>query len=221
MLSVEELNDSPEAEPLWQQALGCLDSHRAKKARRLKAGSARKLSVGAGLLLQLAASGEDGCEYPVCLQVSDVLCRLAERDGPVEIAYRHDAGGKPDFADGTRHFNLSHSGQYVCCVLDKAEVGVDIQQMRIIKKRNLVERRFSAGERTALDACEDEAERKQLFYRIWVRKESYAKLTGEGIAAVVGLDTGELEQRVCWQEHTMPGGYCMAVCQYRPPEEMD
>lgn len=220
LLSIEELNNGEEAEKLCERAMRYLDAHREEKARRLKAGSARNLSVGAGLLLQLAA-GEAGGEYPSCLEVSEVLRRLEERGGPTELVYRYGAGGKPDFADRALHFNLSHSGQYVCCVLDEAEVGVDIQQMRIIKSRNLVERRFSAGERAALEACENEVQRTQLFYRIWVRKESYAKLTGEGIAAVAGLDTGELEQRVCWQEYTLPEGYCMAVCQYRPPEEMD
>lgn len=220
LLSVEELNSGGEPEKLYERAMSYLDQHRAKKARRLKAENARKLSVGAGLLLQLAAVG-DGGEWPSRLGVSEALRRLEERGGPLEIVYQYGAGGKPDFADRALHFNLSHSGQYVCCALDEVEVGVDIQQMRMIKNRDLVERRFSMGERAALDACENEAERELLFYRIWVRKESYAKLTGEGIAAVAGLDTRELEQHVCWQEYTLPEGYCVAVCQYRPPEEKD
>ncbi len=220
LLSVEELNGGAEAERLCSRAVGYLDTHRAEKAWKLRAGNARMLSVGAGLLLQLAAV-EDGSTYPLCLKVSEVLHKIEERGGPTEIRYRYEAGGKPDFEDRGLHFNLSHSGRYVCCALDEAEIGVDIQQMRTAKSRSLVERRFSEKERAALDACDSEAERERLFYRIWVRKESYAKLTGIGIAAAAGLDTGELERSVYWQEYTLPEEYFMAVCQYSPQERED
>lgn len=223
LLSIEELNSGAEAEKLCERAMGYLDAHRLEKVRRLRAGNARNLSIGAGLLLQLAVGG-DGGEALSCLTVTEALGRLDERGRPIEIAYRYGAGGKPDFADHALHFNLSHSGQYVCCALDREEVGIDIQQMRALKSRELVERRFSEGERTLLAGCANAAQREELFYRIWVRKESYAKLTGEGIAAVAALDTGELKRRVCWQEYAFEG-YCMAVCQYRlsacqycPPE---
>lgn len=221
LLSIEEMSGGAEAERLCGRAMGYLDAHRAQKAGRIRAGNARMLSVGAGLLLQLIGAESGDREYPFCLQVSDVLRSLEHRDAPVDIVYRYGAGGKPDFADRALHFSLSHSGQYVCCAVDEAQIGADIQQMRSIKNRELVERRFSENERAALEACENDAERERLFYRIWVRKESYAKLTGEGIAVAAGLDTGELEQSVCWREYTLPEGYFMAVCQYRPQERED
>ncbi|MCM1112479.1 MAG: 4'-phosphopantetheinyl transferase superfamily protein [Muribaculum sp.] len=247
LLSVEEFEQAVEAERLRASALERLDAHRLEKVRRSRTGTARNLALGAGLVLQLAVQegmrqertsacevsqsargfkAPDGAairtaKLPI-LTVSEALERLA---GPVQIAYRCGAQGKPDFAQEDWHFNLSHSGRYVCCVLDRAEVGVDLQQMRPFAGRNPGERFFAPRERELLAACEDVAERELLFYRLWVRKESYAKLTGEGIAAAVARDVAELERDVVWQTYDLPEGYCMAVCRYRkaercvPPEQ--
>lgn len=229
LLSVEELNKDSEAERLRELAMKNMDAVRLEKVKRLKSGETGNLAIGAGLLLQLAVRRTQGIHpqtqpqtyhgihprmYPVCLQVSQVLDLLGGRE-PVQIDYCYGEHGKPDFAGGKFHFNLSHSGQYVCCALAEEEVGIDIQRMHPLKNMRVAERFFSQEENDLLRVCGSERERQELFYRIWVRKEAYAKLTGAGIAATVERDvmTEPLES-LGWQEFDQPEGYCMAVCRY-------
>ncbi len=237
LLSVEEFDSDSGTEALLASAMKKLDECRLEKVRRTRPGKVRDLAVGAGLALQLAVQEgmrqEKHCETHLSgmpcaaemwhvpgiraqvnsiLTVSEALERLGD---PVQIPYRYGTHGKPDFAGSGWHFNLSHSGRYVCCVLDREEVGIDLQQMRPLAGRNPAGRFFSKRERERLNACGDEAEQERLFYRIWVRKESYAKLTGEGLAAVLAQDVWELEKRVVWQERELPEGYFLAICQYR------
>lgn len=215
LLSVEELNSGLNGQQLLAEAIQKLDAHRQDKVNRLRAGKTQNQAVGAGLLLQLAVrernlwSGDFVMEKP---ELSALLEQLGE---PFPIAYRHGKRGKPDFADGIGHFNISHSENYVCAVFDRREIGVDIQWMRPLRNMRVAERYFSPEERHALEDCPDREMRERLFYRIWVKKESYAKLTGEGIAAVVEQDTFAPAREVIWREWEMPEGYCMAICQYR------
>lgn len=228
LLSVDELNSGPGAERLNRAALGKLDGHRLEKAERIRPGKARSQSVGAGLLLQLAVqrSGTFASERDSrgllpddfeMLTVSELLKRLGP---PVPVSYRCGPKGKPDFENGPGHFNLSHSGSLVCGVFAQEEIGVDIQRMNPLKDMHLAERYFSERERETLAACEDREHRERLFYRIWVRKEAYGKLTGEGIAAVTARDNDALAEQVSWQEYELPEGYCMAVCRYRKDLKM-
>ena len=238
LLSVEELNNNDaKAERLRELAMRNMDSVRLEKVKRIRQGETGNLAIGAGLLLQLAVRRGNGrcpelcpdaadklspdvsvrlCPdaVPTCLQVSQVLDLLGGGE-PMQVEYCYGEHGKPDFAGGGLHFNLSHSGQYVCCALAEEEVGIDIQRMRPMKNMRVAERFFSQGENNLLRECESEKERQELFYRIWVRKEAYAKLSGAGIAAVVECDvmTKPLES-VCWRELEQPEGYRMAVCRY-------
>ena len=223
LLSVKELNSGPEAQRLFEEAVQKLDVHRLEKVNGFKPGNARNEAVGAGLLLQLAAQKsqkpaswertiwDEGVVFER-LSLPDLLEQLGE---PVQIAYRHGPHGKPDFPDRMGHFNLSHSEELVCAVFDRDDIGVDIQRMRLLQNMRLADRFFSKREREALESCVDPKMKARLFYRIWVKKESYAKLTGEGIATVVERDTFTLSQQVVWRECEIPEGYCMAVCQYR------
>jgi phosphopantetheinyl transferase len=79
----------------------------------------------------------------------------------------------------------------------------------------MAERFFSRAERYDLLECRSGEERTDLFYRLWVKKEAYGKLTGEGIAKAVVKDTEELSETVEWQEYREPEGYRMAVCRYK------
>ena len=230
LLSMEELNNGSDVQQLFEEAVQKLDTYRLEKVNRLKTEKARNEALGAGLLLQLAvqkqslseqalqkqemrneAIGDDGPSFER-LSLSELLEQLGD---PVQIAYRHGPHGKPYFPDGMGHFNLSHSDGLVCAVFDQDDIGVDIQRMRPLQNMRLADRFFSKREREALASCVDPKRKAKLFYRIWVKKESYAKLTGEGIATVVERDTFALSRQVAWQEYEVSEGYCMAVCQYK------
>lgn len=205
----KQINRENQEDSLREKALQKLDAHRMQKVRKLKAPSAANQAIGAGLLLQLAVQTRGREITGRILTVSEVLSILHE---PMQIDYHYDVHGKPDFADTTWHFNLSHSGEYVCLVTDEAPVGVDIQQMRPLKNYHLAEKYFSKGELTQLEACESQAEKEACFYRIWVQKEAYAKFTGEGIARAVSLDTRDIGSQVSWWMPDGPKGYQLAVC---------
>lgn len=217
LLSIKELLYRPDeamnavqAAQLRQRALKMLDKQRLEKAQKINAETAQSQSIGAGLLLQFAVQMKGQFnEEMLMLSVSEVLEKM---EAPIPIDYNYDIYGKPDFADANWHFNLSHSGEYVCLVTDESPVGVDIQQMRPLKNYHLAERFFSEKELIKIESYINITEKVECFYDIWVKKESYAKLTGEGIGKVVGLDTEDESIPVCWRQFEAPVGYRLVVC---------
>ena len=82
-------------------------------------------------------------------------------------------------------FNISHSGDYVIMGISdtkksdgrSARIGCDIEQIRD-RNTNLAKRYFALSELEWIDKCEDKT---KAFYQIWTARESYSKMTGEGI----------------------------------------
>lgn len=160
----------------------------------------------------------------------EALCRelkiAAHKQGPFEVAYTE--AGKPYLpADPKLHFNLSHSGAYVCCAVSNEPVGVDIQQLTKIKE-GMAERFFTEKDNQRLSVLRGE-EKKQLFFRMWSIKESYLKFTGKGMAA--GLDSFEIDwmenkivdgkkEAACFEEYNGLPQYCLCVCMEFPRKEV-
>lgn len=69
--------------------------------------------------------------------------------------------------------SLSHSGDYVACVLSDRPVGVDIQKKEKVLSA-VYERVFHPLERSVF--TEDD------FFILWTVKEAYGKITGQGIS---------------------------------------
>ncbi len=109
---------------------------------------------------------------------------------------RFTARGKPYFADssdafagdpdnlnnlnnldnpgGKRiYFSLSHSGELCAAVVSDIPVGIDIERAREFYRPALIRRVLSDREKASFDGD---------FARVWCRKESIAKLTGDGVA---------------------------------------
>ncbi len=172
-------------------------------------------------------------EKPVLerFSVEELLSSLNRK--VTEPCYRYGKNGKPYLTDYPLLFNLSHSGDYVFCGVSEQEIGVDIQKIQGDNGLRLAKRFFADPERRALEACGDEELRRRMFFRMWVRKEAYGKLTGEGIAGAVGkclwrdMPAGEelsadtvgngvwREDDLVWEEYDEPEGYRMAVCRFR------
>ena len=131
-------------------------------------------------------------------------------------------GGKPYLKDYPEiYFNLSHSGDYVCCAVGDEPVGVDIQKV-VPVKAGLAERFFTENEIRQLKELSKE-KREQLFFRMWSIKESYIKFTGRGMKQ--GIDTFEIDWRkgcirdkenseikAYFDEYPYIEGYSLAVC---------
>ncbi len=144
-----------------ERLLSLIDPHRRSVAERMsKNPRGRAASIGAGLMM-LYALRERG------IRVS------AEN-----IRYRFGESGKPYFEDATwPYFNISHAGGYVALAVSGNELGIDIQDRRGKRETDMAERFFSEEE--ALQVSKDES--RDLFYRLWARKEALGKCTGEGV----------------------------------------
>jgi 4'-phosphopantetheinyl transferase len=107
----------------------------------------------------------------------------------LEFARREQ--GKPYLLNSPLYFNLSHSGNFAVLVVSATgEIGVDIETIRPRNFLAIAERYYHTDELKQLLAT-TEAEREQLFFKLWTLKEAFFKATGGGISS--GLD------KVCFQ----------------------
>ena len=83
--------------------------------------------------------------------------------------------GKPYFANGP-YFNISHSGKYVLMAVSTAEIGVDIEEIKIKDMSSLV-RIFNEAEAKMIKEHSD-------FYYLWCAKESLIKCMGLTVGKV-------------------------------------
>ncbi len=159
---------------LFELYLSKVEEERKKKILLMKREESRLQSLTAGSLLYFVLCQETG--------------RPLMDSGPFPVAY--EKNGKPCLKGcEDLHFNLSHSGGYVCCAFGDKPVGVDIQKMTDVKE-GVAERFFTEKDRKKLDECSGE-DKKALFFQMWSIKESFIKLTGAGMAQ--GLDTFEID----------------------------
>lgn len=219
-----------QGEALFRRAFSCVDETRRGKAAHMRQGRARAVCLGAGLLLRLAVgealreTERDGhmpkpwegaggsCAEGGGLRYYSAsrLLELAEAAPVPALEYVYGEKGKPYFKDLPFYFSISHSGDYVLCVLSGSEVGADIQICRVGDAGRLARRFFSEEEAAALGGAGEEGER--LFFRLWTRKEAYGKLTGEGLAGALDVDLLTDGRGLDWEEYEEPAGYRIAVC---------
>lgn len=78
------------------------------------------------------------------------------------------------------HFNISHSGKYVVCVVSDKPVGIDIQ--KISEYNPTVAKRVCTGQE--LKRIESSADKSSEFIKLWTQKETVIKMHGTGISSV-------------------------------------
>lgn len=109
------------------------------------------------------------------LLLEEGLERLYGIKGPLE--FECSPTGKPSLAGhGDIHFNLSHCHSCVCCIISDGPVGIDVEDIGF--DRGLAEGVCSAEELQCVLSAEDPAIE---FTRLWTCKESFLKLTGQGL----------------------------------------
>jgi 4'-phosphopantetheinyl transferase len=110
---------------------------------------------------------------------------------PSQIKFLYNQHGKPfindKYNDYTIEFNTSHSELYGLIAMTlNSKVGVDIQKIKPLQDISALSSRFfSDNERNELMRI-DENKQQDAFYLGWVRKESFIKAVGTGVA--YGLD---------------------------------
>lgn len=133
--------------------------------------SDKRLSVGAGLLLQrgLAECGASGSDAAIAL-------------GPYGKPYLPN---RPEIS-----FNLSHAGSLSVAVFADTDVGCDVERIEQADMA-LAKKFFCAGEYECLMRLPEGEIRDTAFYRFWTLKESFAKATGFGLGKLP-LDAFEI-----------------------------
>lgn len=128
---------------------------RQNRIHNMKQEKSRKQSMGVGLLLH------------------KVLALYHMQDSKVFV----DEHGKPRIEE--LEFNLSHSGNMVICAVSEEPVGCDVEEIRKTSK-GVAKRCFSDREQAYVSQFTGE-EYDRAFFRLWTMKESYVKMTGEGM----------------------------------------
>jgi 4'-phosphopantetheinyl transferase len=168
--------DCLEDPALYQKALSVLPVQRVEYARRLKTESGKRQSAGAGLLLMAALA--DLQKDAAGSGSSGMRCTGSGIEMFRALRFAQGEHGKPYLPDHPQvHFNLSHSGSRVMCIMGPAACGCDVEKTdRSEKQIRMVIRCLAESEqRQAARSAVD-------FFRIWTLKESILKLSGEGIA---------------------------------------
>ena len=181
---------------LRPELMEMLPKERQQKIQRRLQKKARVQSLGAGLLLNAVLP-----KYKV---QPDALFR--------------NEHGKPEIPGV--HFNLSHSGDLVVCAVSEKPVGCDVEKLRKAPER-FAGHFFCENERNYLKAAADD-KYDETFFRLWTLKESYMKMTGEGMS--LPLDAFEVmigeeihilrdgKKQPCFIKEYTTLGYQVTVC---------
>lgn len=151
--------DEPE---VFDRGLLSVPAERREKVLKFRQQKDRRLSLGAGLLL----------EY--------VLRKYGKGTSRPVIIYGEK--GKPELADCPFFFNLSHSGHYAVCAVSDAPVGVDVEEIRQIKD-GLIKYVCTDSEKEHLFGLQGST-RDSEFTRLWTAKESLMKCDGTGLSMI-------------------------------------
>ncbi len=110
------------------------------------------------------------------------------------------------------HFSLSHTENAVLCVISSRPVGADIEKVRTKELERLASKCFSEMEQNEVRASDAPG---LAFTKLWTRKESFLKFTGQGLTGTAELrnvptrDNGE----VCFFTRTgTDEGFVYSVC---------
>ena len=141
-----------------ESALDMMTEQRRTKVFAFKHEQGRKLSAAAYMLLCKALREEYGIDKP-----------------PV---FEYTEHGKPSILGHPEiYFNLSHCRSVAACVVSSSPVGVDVEDVREFKE-SLARYVLNDDEYAAVMSSPSPAHE---FIRLWTMKESYLKLTGDGI----------------------------------------
>lgn len=170
----------------YERLLSELYPARREAVERFRNKQAAYVSVTAGLLLQETAERELG------LKARELRIGTGQQGKPYII-------GCEQF-----QYNLSHSGEYVVLAYGEERLGVDIEQIRnkdiAVARRCFTEKEYDYVIHGDESCDSEQADVQSRFSRVWTMKESYLKMTGEGIS--VPLNSFEVNPHTLRVENT-------------------
>ncbi|MBQ6797637.1 MAG: 4'-phosphopantetheinyl transferase superfamily protein [Oscillospiraceae bacterium] len=133
-----------------------------------------------------------------------------------DAVYVYSDAGKPEIpALQDFYFSISHSGSTAVLAVSDVPVGVDVQKPDPIPDK-LLRRYFTPRETASAKSG-----------RLWTLKESYGKLTGEGVAVLertelsfdeeIRILRDGIVQPVCFREFRLENGCFLATCFHENP----
>ena len=144
-----------------------------------------------------------------------IIKHILNENGLSENSLSYSKNGKP-LADGL-FFNVSHSGNYVVGVVSDCEVGCDIEKVSSAPMK-VAQHYFSPAESEYINS---EPDKDRAFFTIWTLKESYMKMTGQGLSlaldsfeilkTVNGFTLGKAPERQCFFRTLEFDGYIFSV----------
>jgi 4'-phosphopantetheinyl transferase len=97
------------------------------------------------------------------------------------IEFNANKYGKPLLKENfSLHFNVSHSEDWVVCVVDDEPVGIDIEKIKPIELE--IAARFFSDDEYKMLMAKSQKDRQDFFFDLWTLKESYIKAVGEGLS---------------------------------------
>ena len=143
---------------VYDKAYNSLSQQRKEKVDKFKFLKDKKLSILSEVLLKEAFNS---------LNINS------------SFNYKYNKQGKPYLEDiGNIKFNISHSGEYVICLVSNDEVGCDIEEIKDINL-NIANKFFYNTEYTNIFNSSNKID---TFYRYWTLKESFIKSVGLGLS---------------------------------------
>ena len=184
-------------EKLYEKAYSLIPEYRKAKADKMKMRENKLQTVTAGLLLNYAVgkwsikTGERDYKTDENLyEKVDIISVIEANNQYFDYEIAYNSQGKPYFLSNREiFFNISHSSNYVACVIGDRPVGIDIEKARK-GRQNLAKRFFDVSEAEWIKECDSD----QRFFRIWTLKEAYGKATGFGVLEVLDKIVYILEQ---------------------------
>jgi 4'-phosphopantetheinyl transferase len=113
-----------------------------------------------------------------------LLGRYLDRH-PASIRFNYGSKGKPAVASAVGiEFNTTHSGGLsVFAFTVGCQIGVDLEQIRLLTETQHIADRFFCSEEAAEIMSLPPSERERAFFYCWTRKEAYVKAIGDGLSA--------------------------------------
>lgn len=185
-------------EKLYEKAYSLIPEYRKTKADKMKMYENKLQTVTAGLLLNYAVGKWSIKTDENLYEKVDIISVIEANNQYFDYEIAYNSQGKPYFLSNREiFFNISHSSNYVACVIGDRPVGIDIEKARK-GRQNLAKRFFDISEAEWIKECDSD----QRFFRIWTLKEAYGKATGQGVLDILDkivyrLEKGKMKAYMC------------------------
>lgn len=100
---------------------------------------------------------------------------------PSAIEFIAGKNKKPELSSESNkiRFNVSHSGELILIAISDTEIGVDIERIETcFKYSDILKHSFSEQEISQIELAADS---RELFFRLWTRKEALTKASSKGL----------------------------------------